>query len=59
MILQNMVLLRLNITPPDEVLSKWEEDYQIMQRSMIIGESLDWKMLLQRIMDIEKLFNQV
>lgn len=41
------------------MLSKWDEDYKIMQQNMIVGESLHWDELLQRIKHIENLFNQV
>ena len=49
---------KLNIIPPDEVLSQWEEDYKTMQENMIVGDSLNWDELLQRIKHIQNLFNE-
>lgn len=49
----------LSIIPPKEIIIQWEEDYKIMQQNMIIGESLPWNELLERMMIIEKIFNQV
>lgn len=50
---------KLKIIPPGDIFSKWEEDYKTMQEHMIVGESLKWNKLLDRIQAIENLFNQV
>ena len=39
----------LNIIPPDEVISLWEQDYKTMQENMFYGESLDFEELMKRI----------
>lgn len=49
---------KLKIIPPDEVLNKWEQDYSIMQENMILGKSLPWKDLIERIKEVENRFNQ-
>ncbi len=49
---------KLSIIPPDEILSKWEQDYKTMQDHMIIGESLSWSNLLNQMKKIQDLFNQ-
>lgn len=48
---------KLRILPPTEIMDKWEADYKTMQENMIVGESLTWEELLQRIMNIENLLN--
>lgn len=48
---------KLKILPPEEVLSKWKEDYKTMQENMIVGESLDWDELLERMKYVENEFN--
>lgn len=49
---------KLSIVPPDEIIARWEEDYKTMQENMIVGESLIWEELLQRIKHIENLLNE-
>jgi hypothetical protein len=39
----------LNIIPPYEVFSLWEQDYKTMQENMFYGESLDFEELMKRI----------
>lgn len=48
---------KLNIIPPNEVLKAWEADYKVMQEHMIVGESLNWDKLMERIMEIQNRFN--
>lgn len=50
---------RLSIMPPEEMEKSWEQDYKTMQENMIVGESLSWNKLLERIKDIENGFNNV
>jgi predicted nucleotidyltransferase component of viral defense system len=50
---------KLKIIPPDEVLSKWKEDYKTMQKNMIVGESLSWESLLKNMKHIENSLNRV
>lgn len=50
---------KLRIVPPDEIITQWEEDYKVMQQNMIMGESLSWEELLQRLKNIENAFNQI
>ncbi|MGV1000571.1 nucleotidyl transferase AbiEii/AbiGii toxin family protein [Empedobacter falsenii] len=49
---------KLSIIPPEEILSKWEQDYKTMQEHMIVGESLNWLNLLNQMKKIQELFNQ-
>lgn len=50
---------KLSILPPAEILKNWEADYKTMQENMIVGESLPWKKLLERIKTIQDRFNKV
>lgn len=50
---------KLSIIPPPEVIKNWEQDYKTMQENMIVGHSLNWDDLLERIKNIEDRFNQV
>lgn len=54
----NHVKGKLTIIPPDAIMNKWELDYKTMQENMIIGESLKWDKLLDRIREIERRFNK-
>jgi hypothetical protein len=45
-----ITLQSLNIIPPDEFIEKYRADYNVMQKSMIYGESLDFDELLEHIM---------
>lgn len=49
---------KLSILPPKDVMEKWEIDYKIMQENMIVGDSLKWDILLDRVQKIEDLFNR-
>ena len=40
---------KLNIIPPDEVISLWEEDYKTMRENMFYGKSLDFEELIEKI----------
>lgn len=55
----NHVKGKLSITPPDSIMEKWEIDYKTMQENMIMGESLKWEELLDRIREIEGRFNKI
>jgi hypothetical protein len=44
----------LDIIPPDEVISRWEEDYKTMRENMFYGESLDFEELMERIKKLNK-----
>lgn len=53
----NHVKGKLRIIPPTSIIEKWEVDYKTMQENMIIGESMKWDELLDRIKRIEERFN--
>ncbi|MFW2135974.1 nucleotidyl transferase AbiEii/AbiGii toxin family protein [Chryseobacterium sp. TY4] len=47
----------INIIPPDEVITEWENDYKIMQGSMIVGESPSFSVLIETMKEIMDKFN--
>jgi len=55
----NHVKGKLSITPPDAIMEKWGADYKTMQENMIIGKSLKWEELLDRIREIEGKLNKL
>lgn len=42
----------INIIPPQEIMNKWEDDYRIMQGSMIVGESPNFTALIEMMKEI-------
>lgn len=46
-----LTLKSLTVIPPDESLESYKSDYKEMQSSMIHGESLDFDVLLEKIMN--------
>ncbi|MFD2965839.1 nucleotidyl transferase AbiEii/AbiGii toxin family protein [Sphingobacterium bambusae] len=53
----NHVKGKLSVMPPDVIIERWETDYKTMQENMILGESLKWNLLLDRIREIEGKLN--
>jgi predicted nucleotidyltransferase component of viral defense system len=49
----------INIVPPDNILDLWKADYEIMQRTMIYGESLPFNKLLEKIKQLNERINQL
>lgn len=50
---------KLDFIPPDEALANWERDYGLMQRAMIYGESLSYKALIKRLMELKQRFRNI
>lgn len=48
---------KLSILPPQEIIKQWEADYKVMQENMIVGESLSWDKLLERMQQIQNQLN--
>jgi predicted nucleotidyltransferase component of viral defense system len=49
----------INIVPPDNIIDLWKADYETMQRTMIYGESLPFKKLLDKIKQLNERINQL
>lgn len=50
---------QINLIPPKEKLKDWEADYKFMQENMIVGKSLDFAKLLERIKEIINRFKEL
>ena len=44
----------INILPPEKVLDDWRQDYLNMQRYFIYGESLDFDLLMKRVLELQQ-----
>jgi hypothetical protein len=49
----------INIIPPDDIIAQWREDYEIMQRTMIYGDSLSFSKLMEKIKQLNEEINQI
>ena len=49
----------LNIIPPAEVIDLWERDYKIMQENMIVGDSLSFSDLIEKLKLIQEKFKNI
>lgn len=47
----------LRIVPPADVMELWRKDYEMMQESMIYGDSLPFDKLIERIRDLNGRIN--
>jgi len=50
---------KIRIIPPDEILSAWKKDYEIMQENMIYGKSLSFDKLMEQIASLQKRINDL
>lgn len=55
----NHVPQKINPIPPFEIIDEWQKDYEIMQDSMIYGESLSFSELIERIEELKKRFKSI
>ena len=49
----------IKIIPPDSIIAQWQEDYEIMQRTMIYGESLSFNKLIDSVKQLNERINQI
>jgi predicted nucleotidyltransferase component of viral defense system len=49
----------IKIIPPDNIIAQWQEDYEIMQRTMIYGNSPTFSKLIERIKALNEKINQI
>jgi predicted nucleotidyltransferase component of viral defense system len=49
----------IKIIPPDFIISEWQQDYEIMQRTMIYGNSPTFNELIDRIKALNDRINQI
>jgi hypothetical protein len=50
---------KINFVPPDAVVGKWKNDYEIMVENMTYGESLPFDKLLEKITLLNKKFRNI
>jgi predicted nucleotidyltransferase component of viral defense system len=55
----NHIPQKINPIPPTEIINEWQKDYEIMQDSMIYGESLSFSELIERIEELKKRFQGI
>jgi predicted nucleotidyltransferase component of viral defense system len=55
----NHIPQKINPIPPTEIIDEWQKDYEIMQDSMIYGESLSFSELIERIEELKKRFKSI
>jgi predicted nucleotidyltransferase component of viral defense system len=55
----NHIPQKINPIPPSEIINEWQKDYEIMQDSMIYGESLSFSELIERIEELKKRFKSI
>lgn len=55
----NHVPQKINPIPPSEIIGEWQKDYEIMQGSMLYGESLSFSELIERIEELKKRFKSI
>ncbi|MDR0941973.1 MAG: nucleotidyl transferase AbiEii/AbiGii toxin family protein [Bacteroidales bacterium] len=49
----------IQIIPPENIIAQWQHDYEVMQQSMIYGESLSFNTLIAKIMQLNEKINQI
>jgi predicted nucleotidyltransferase component of viral defense system len=49
----------INFIPPPAIIAQWESDYVSMRRSMIYGEAPDFKLLIQRLKELQNRFRLI
>ncbi len=48
---------KINMIPPDEIIAAWKKDYELMQQSMIYGESISFDKLIERLAELKNSIN--
>lgn len=47
------------IIPPAEIMDSWRKDYEIMQETMIYGDSLPFDKMIAKITELNKILNSL
>ena len=50
---------KIKIVPHEKIIDLWKVDYEIMQRTMIYGESLPFNKLIEKIIQLNKRINNI
>ena len=49
----------IKIVPPESIIAQWQEDYELLQHTMIYGESLSFNKLIDRLKQLNGRINQI
>jgi hypothetical protein len=49
----------IQIVPPESVIAQWQQDYEIMQGTMIYGNSLSFNKLIDKIKQLNERINRI
>ena len=49
---------KISLIPPEQIIANWQQDYEIMQNTMIYGYSLTFNSLIDRIKQLEEQIRQ-
>jgi predicted nucleotidyltransferase component of viral defense system len=49
----------IKIIPPENLITQWQQDYEVMQRTMIYGESLSFNTLITKIIRLNEAINRI
>ncbi|MCL2074256.1 MAG: nucleotidyl transferase AbiEii/AbiGii toxin family protein [Marinilabiliaceae bacterium] len=49
----------IKIIPPENIIDRWQKDYETMRETMIYGESLPFDKLIDKIKELNKKINEV
>jgi hypothetical protein len=49
----------INIIPPQDMITAWEKDYELMQQSMFYTKSLSFEKLMERIHELNDRINKI
>ena len=49
----------IRIVPPKNIVEEWKKDYEVMQETMIYGESLPFSMLIDKIRKLNERINEM
>lgn len=47
----------LRIVPPENIVEEWKKDYEVMQETMIYGDSLPFSQLIEKIRKLNERIN--
>ena len=47
----------LRIVPPENIVEEWKKDYEVMQETMIYGDSLPFSQLIDKIRELNERIN--
>ncbi len=53
-----ITLSALNFLPPDNVISEWRKDYQVMSDILIPGDAISFEKLMERMYELKKRFEK-